>query len=148
MPPTLAEPARRPLGARVLLVVAAATTVLGALVLVLTAVGVGHADVRGQRLEGALRAAFLVGLAVAVAGAGAAAVGLYRRRGWAVGLLAAVWPTFALVCLALDRAAPAPGPGRPLAFYLVAIGLLPAALTVLLGRGARAQRGAPADAAA
>jgi hypothetical protein len=52
------------------------------------------------------------------------------------------------VCLALDRTVPAPGPGRPLAFYLVAIGLLPAALTVLLGRGTRARRGAPADAAA
>ena len=148
MPPTIAGPARRPLGARVLLAVAVAATVLGALVLVLTAIGVGHADVRGLRLQGALRTAFLLGLGVAVAGTGAAAVGLHRRRAWAVGLLAAVWPTFALVCLALDRTAPAPGPGRPLAYYLVAIGLLPAALTVLLGRGARARRTAPADSAA
>jgi hypothetical protein len=122
---TVHSPAPHPLGTRVLHAVALATVVLGGAVLVLTAVGVGHADVRGLRLTGALRLGFLGGLALAVAGAAVAAAGLARGRRWGAGLLAVVWPSFALVCLALDRATPAPGPGRPLAFYVVAIGLLP-----------------------
>jgi hypothetical protein len=134
MPPSLRPPAARPLGARILHVVALATVVLGGAVLVLTAVGVGHADVRGLRLTGALRLGFLGGLALAVAGAAVAAAGLARGRRGGAGLLAVVWPSFALVCLALDRATPAPGPGRPLAFYVVAIGLLPAAVTLGLAR--------------
>jgi hypothetical protein len=131
---TLRSPAPRPLGARVLHAVALATVVLGGAVLVLTAVGLGQADVRGLRLTGALRLGFLGGLALAVAGAAVAAAGLARGRWWGAGLLAGVWPSFALVCLALDRATPAPGPGRPLAFYLVALGLLPAAVTLGLAR--------------
>jgi hypothetical protein len=118
----------------VLLLAAALVALLGGAVLVLTAVGVGHADVRGLRLTGGLRLGFLAGLGVAVAGTATATVGLYRRRFWGVLVLAAVWPAFALVCLALDRITPAPGPGRPLAFYLVTIGLAPALLTLLLGR--------------
>ena len=121
-----------------LLGVAALVSLLGGAVLVLTALGFGHADVRGLRLTGSLRLGFLAGLGLATAGTITASVGLYRRRSWAVPLLAAVWPAFALVCLALDRTAPAPGPGRPLTFYLVVIGLAPAAVTLLLGRhGAR-----------
>jgi hypothetical protein len=135
-----------PLGRRVLLGVALATVILGGAVLVLTAAGLGHADVRGMRLTGGLRLGFLGGLAVAVLGAATAGMGLVRRRRWAVGLLAAVWPTFALVCLALDRVTPAPGPGRPLTFYLGALGVLPAAATVLLGRSGRtAGHTAPAN---
>jgi hypothetical protein len=126
--------APRPLRLWVLLLAAALVSLLGGAVLVLTALGVGHADVRGLRLTGGLRLGFLGGLGVAVAGTGAAAVALYRRRFWGVLLLAAVWPAFALVCLALDRITPAPGPGRPLTFYLVTIGLAPALLTLLLGR--------------
>jgi hypothetical protein len=134
MRPSLRPPAARPLGARILHVVALATVVLGGAVLVLTAVGLGHADVRGLRLTGALRLGFLGGLALAVAGAAVAAAGLARGRRWGAGLLAVVWPSFALVCLALDRLTPAPGPGRALAFYVVAIGLLPAAVTLGLAR--------------
>jgi hypothetical protein len=107
----------------VLLGVAALVSLLGGAVLVLTALGFGS-----------LRLGFLAGLGLATAGTITASVGLYRRRSWAVPLLAAVWPAFALVCLALDRTAPAPGPGRPLTFYLVVIGLAPAAVTLLLGR--------------
>jgi hypothetical protein len=112
--------------------------------LVLTAVGLGHADVRGVRLTGALRLGFLGGLALAVAGAAAAAAGLARGRRWGAGLLAAVWPSFALVCLALDRVTPAAGAGRPLAFYVV-LGLLPAAVTLGLARLGRPPA-EPADA--
>jgi hypothetical protein len=130
----LRSPSPRPLGARVLLAVALAAVLLGGAVLVLTAAGLGHADVRGLRLTGALRLGFLGGLALAVGGAAAAAAGLARGRPWGAGLLAAVWPGFALVCLALDRATPAPGAGRPLAFYVGALGLLPAAVTLGLAR--------------
>lgn len=129
-----ASPLPRPLGLRILLGVAVATVVLGGAVLVLTAVGLGHADVRGMRLTGALRLGFLGGLAAAVAGAAAAAVGLARGRRGGAALLAAVWPVFALVCLTLDRLTPAPGPGRPLAFYVLALGLVPAAVTLWLAR--------------
>jgi hypothetical protein len=124
----------RPLGVRVLLGVALATAVLGGAVLVLTGLGLGYADVRGLRLTGALRLGFLGGLAVAVGGAAVAAAGLARGRQWGAGLLAAVWPSFALVCLALDRVTPAPGAGRPLAFYVVGLGLLPSAVTLGLAR--------------
>jgi hypothetical protein len=123
----------RPVRLRVLIAVTALVSLLGGAVFVLTALGYGHADVRGVRLTGGLRLGFLAGLGVTVAGTTAAAIGLYRERGWAIPLLVAVWPTFALVCLALDRITPAPGPGRPLAFYLVAVGLVPALLTMLLG---------------
>ncbi|HZF68723.1 MAG TPA: hypothetical protein VEZ47_11840 [Gemmatirosa sp.] len=133
---TLGSPtaARRPLRLRILLVVAVLVSVLGGAVFVLTALGLGHADVRGLRLTGGLRLGFLAGLGVAVASTATASVGLHRSRAWAVPLLAAVWPAFALVCLGLDRITPAPGPGRPLAFYLVTIGLAPALVTLLLGR--------------
>ncbi len=46
----------------------------------------------------------------------------------------------ALVCLALDRLTPAPGAGRPLAFYLVGVGLAPALAIVALGRSRRVSR--------
>lgn len=116
MPPGSPTPRGRPLRLRALLAAAAVLALLGGVVLVLTALGYGHADVRGLRLTDGLRLAFLAGLGAAVAGAGAAAVGLYRERRWAVPLFAAVWPAVALGSLALDRVAPAPGPGRPLAF--------------------------------
>ena len=144
MPSDAPTAARRPLGLRVLLAVAALVSLLGGAVLVLTALGFGHADVRGLRLTGGLRLGFLAGLGAAVAGTSAATAGLRRRRPWAVPLLAAVWPAFALVCLALDRLAPAPGPGRPLSFYVVTIGLGPALVTLLLGWRRRA-RDAPPD---
>lgn len=126
--------ARRPLRVWLLLGIAVLASLLGGLVFLLTALGIGHADVRGLRLTGGLRLGFLVGLGAAVAGASIASVGLYRRRRWAVPLLAGMWPAFALVCLTLDRVTPAPGPGRPLTFYGVTIGLAPALLTLLLGR--------------
>lgn len=129
----LGRPVSLSVGTWILLVVAFSTSLVGGFVLIATALGFGHADVRGVPLEGGFNLLFLGGLAVAVAGAAAAAVGLVRRSDWAVGLLAAVWPSFALVCLLLDRIAPAPGPGRPLAFYLLGIGLVPAVLTLLLG---------------
>jgi hypothetical protein len=137
---------RSPLRVRILLAVVACATLLGGAVVVLTALGLGHADVRGVRLTGALRLGFLGGLGLAVVGAAAGTVGLYRRRRWAVALLTAVWPTLALVCLTLDRLAPAPGAGRPLVFYLVGVGLAPALATWALGRtdspDARVRRGA------
>jgi len=111
---------------------------IAAFIGITTALGFAHADVRGYRLTGALEGLFLAGLAAAVLGACVAAVGLSRRRRWAVPVLAAIWPVFALVCLALDRITPAPGTGRPLWFYLIAVGLLPVAATLLLGRGQRA----------
>jgi hypothetical protein len=135
---------RRPpltVGTRVLVGVAAAAAVLGGVMLVLTLVGMGQFDVRGLPLRGSLLATLLGGLALAVVGAAVAAAGLCRRARWAVALLAAVWPGFALLCLTIDRMSPAPGPGRSLAFYLVGIGLLPAAATLLLGRGARGRSG-------
>lgn len=125
---------------RLLLAASAAVALLGTLVLLLTALGLGHADVRGVVLRGPLRLLFLAGLLVAVLGAATAHVGLRRRRPWAVIVLAAVGPAFALTCLALDRLSPAPGAGRPLAFYLLGVGLLPAAMVLLLGR-ARPVRG-------
>jgi peptidoglycan/LPS O-acetylase OafA/YrhL len=132
--------ARHPIGTQILLLVAGTAAFVGGTILVATALGFGQADVRGMRLEGGLERLFLGGLAVAVAGALAAALGLARRRRWAAGLLAAVWPAFALVCLALDRMAPAPGEGRSLLFYLVGIGLIPAVLTLMIGRiGGRRQ---------
>lgn len=140
MSPDLLTATRRPLRLSALLLGAALVALLGSAVLVLTALGYGHVDVRGVRLTGQLRLGFLGGLGLAVAGAGTAAVGLYRQRAWAVPLLAGTWPTFALVCLALDRLAPAPGAGRPIAFYLL-VGLAPALVTLLLGR--RSTRGAP-----
>jgi hypothetical protein len=134
MHPGLDQPAARSVGTWFLLLVAITASLLGGFILLATALGFGHADVRGVPLEGGFELLFLAGLGVAVALAGAAAVGFVRRRRWAVGLLAAAWPSFALVCLVLDRIAPAPGPGRPLAFYILGIGLLPAAITLLLGR--------------
>jgi hypothetical protein len=133
MTPIPSTPENRPVRLRVLFAAAALVFLLGGTVLLLTALGFGHADVRGLRLTGALRMTFLAGLGLAVAGTGAATVGLYRQRRWAAPLLAAVWPAFALVCLTLDRITPAPGPGRPLAFYLLGIGLAPAIITLLLG---------------
>ena len=127
-----------PAGQRVLLAVAVVVTLLGGAVLVLTALGLGHADVRGVRLTGALRLAFLAGLGMAVVGTGLGALGIVRRRSWAVALLAAVGPAFALVCLALDRLTPAPGAGRPLAFYVLGVGLAPALATWALGRQGKA----------
>jgi hypothetical protein len=121
-------------GIRILLVAAVAASVIGGFVFVTTAMGLGHADVRGLRLQGTLEALFLAGVGISAAGAAAAAAGLRRGRRWAVVLFAAVWPFFAIVCLALDRMAPVAGPGRPLAFYLLWIGLLPAGLVLLLGR--------------
>jgi peptidoglycan/LPS O-acetylase OafA/YrhL len=135
----------RPLREQVLLIIAVLVSLIGGAVLVLTALGYGHADVRGLRLTGGLRLGFLAGLGVAVAGTGAAALGLFQRRRWAVPLLAAVWPAFALVCLALDRLTPAPGPGRPLAFYLIGVGLVPAVLTLLLGQRPRRRQSPPVD---
>ena len=136
--------APRPLGARLLFVLALLAAALGGFVLLLTALGLGHADVRGVRLTGPWRWAFLAGLAAAVAGAAAGALGLRRGRPWAVGVLAATGPVFGLVCLALDRLVPAPGAGRPLAFYLLGVGLLPALATLLMARlgrpGRRADR--------
>lgn len=144
MPLNSPDAARRPFARSILLYIAVIVSLLAGSVLVLTALGFGHADVRGLRLTGGLRFGFLAGLGVAVAGTMTAAVGLYRDRPWAVPLLASVWPVFALVCLALDRLTPAPGPGRPLAFYLVMIGLAPALVTLLLGRRRGARRGQPA----
>jgi hypothetical protein len=133
MPANTSTPEGRPLRVRLLFAAAALVSLLGGTVFLLTALGFGHADVRGLRLTGALRMMFLVGLGLAVAGTCAATVGLYRQRRWAAPLLAAVWPAFALVCLTLDRITPAPGPGRPLAFYLLGIGLAPAIVTLLFG---------------
>lgn len=135
----------RPFGARLLVGLALLAALLGGLVLVLTALGLGHADVRGLRLTGPWRSAFLTGLGLAVAGCVAGALGLRRARPWGVGVLAAVGPGFGLVCLALDRLVPAPGPGRPLAFYLLGVGLVPAALILLVARLGRrpAPEGAP-----
>lgn len=140
--PTTLTIERRPLRLRVLIAAAAIITLLGGAVFLLTALGYGHADVRGVRLTGGFRLTFLAGLGMAVCGTCAGAVGLYRQRRWAVPLLAAVWPAFALVCLALDRMTPAPGPGRPLAFYLLGVGLAPAIVTLLLGwrAGPRAEQ--------
>jgi hypothetical protein len=131
----------------VLLFIAILLTVIAAFVGITTALGFAHADVRGHRLTGALEGLFLAALAVAALGGGAATIGLWRRRAWAVPALAAIWPGFAIVCLVLDRVTPVPGPGRPLWFYLVAIGLLPAAATVLLGLGRRAdeRKGEPVN---
>ncbi len=131
------HPTPRPLGARLLVALAFLAATLGGLVLVLTALGFGHADVRGLRLTGGWRLAFLAGLGVAVAGCVAGAVGVRRARPWGVGVLAAVGPLVGLGGLALDRLVPAPGAGRPLAFYLLGVGLLPAALTLLLARAGR-----------
>src|SRR5688572_17737002 len=119
----------------VLLLLAVLVSAIGAFVGITTALGLAHADVRGHRLTGAPEGLFLAGLAAAVLGASAAAIGVWRRRAWGVPALAAIWPAFAIVCLVLDRITPAPGPGRPLWFYLIAVGLIPAAATVLLGRG-------------
>ncbi len=127
----------RPLGARLLVALALLAAIFGGLVLALTALGFGHADVRGLRLTGGWRLAFLAGLGLAVAGCVAGAVGLRRARPWGVGVLAAVGPVVGLVCLALDRLVPAPGVGRPLGFYLLGVGLLPATLTLLLARVGR-----------
>jgi hypothetical protein len=129
----------------VLITAAVLVSLLGGAVFVLTALGYGHADVRGLRLTGGLRMTFLAGLGLAVAGTCVATVGLYRQRSWAAPLLAAVWPAFALVCLALDRLTPAPGPGRPLAFYLIGVGLVPAVLILLLGQPPRRRQSQPAD---
>ena len=121
----------------VLLLVAALIVAIATFVVITTALGFAHADVRGHRLTGALEALFLTGLAIAVLTASAAAFGLWHRRAWSVYALAATWPAFALICLVLDRITPAPGPGRPWWFYL-AVGLLPAVVTVLLACGQRA----------
>jgi hypothetical protein len=122
----------------VLLFLAVLLAVIAAFVAFTTALGFAHADVRGHRLTGALEILFLAGLSGAALGAGAAAIGLWRRRAWAVPALAAIWPAFALVCLVLDRITPASGTGRPLWFYLIIVALVPAAATVLIGRGQRA----------
>lgn len=122
----------------VLLFLAVLLAVIAAFVAFTTALGFAHADVRGHRLTGALEILFLAGLSGAALGAGAAAIGLWRRRAWAVPALAAIWPAFALVCLVLDRITPASGAGRPLWFYLIIVALVPAAATVLIGRGQRA----------
>lgn len=128
----------RSLATLVLLFIAATISALAAFVGITTALGFAHADVRGHRLTGDLEGLFLAGLSVVVLGSGAAAVGLWRQRGWAVPAFAAVWPAFAVVSLALDRITPVPGPGRPLWFYLIVVGLLPATAVALLGRyGAR-----------
>jgi hypothetical protein len=130
----------------ILLLLAVVVTSCAAFVGITTALGFAHADVRGHRLTGPLEGLFLAGLAVVGLGAGAAAMGLWHRRVWAVPALAAIWPAFGLICLALDRIAAAPGPGRPLWFYLIVVGLLPAAVTVLLGRGQRADERMRGDA--
>lgn len=122
----------------VLLFLAVLVAAIAAFVGISTALGIAHADVRGHRLTGVLEGLFIAGLAIVLLGAIAAVIGLWRRRAWAIPSLAAIWPAFALICLALDRITPASGPGRPLWFYLIAVGLLPAAATVLLGRGQRA----------
>ena len=121
----------------VLLFLAVLVAAIAAFVGISTALGIAHADVRGHRLTGALEGLFIAGLAIVLLGAIAAIIGFWRRRAWAISSLAAIWPAFAVICLALDRIAPASGPGRPLWFYLIAVGLLPAAATILLGRGQR-----------
>lgn len=122
----------------ILLSIAILLAAIAAFVGITTGLGFAHADVRGHRLTGGLEGLFLAALAVAVVGSSAATIGLWRRRAWAVPALAAIWPVFAGVCLVLDRVTPVPGPGRPLWFYLIAVGLLPAAATILIGRGRRA----------
>jgi hypothetical protein len=114
--------------------VALLAATLGGIVVGLTAVGIGQADVRGLPLRGALRLAFLTGGGLAVVAAAVAGAALRRGRVWGVRVLAAVPPFLALVCLGLDRASPAPGAGRPLAFYVLGVGLLPAVLILVSAR--------------
>ncbi len=122
----------------VLIFLATIVAALAAFVGITTALGFAHADVRGQRLTGGLEGLFLAGIFVVVLGSGAAAIGFWPQRVWSVPALAAVWPVFALVSLVLDRIAPASGPGRPLWFYLIVVGVLPATAVVLIGRRQRA----------
>ena len=122
----------------VLLSLAVIVAALAAFVGITTALGFAHADVRGHRLTGSLEGLLLAGLSVVVLGSGAAAIGFWRQLVWSVPAFAAVWPAFALVSLVLDRITPVSGPGRPLWFYLIVVGTLPATAVVLLGRRQRA----------
>jgi hypothetical protein len=122
---------------RVLRAAALVAATLGGIVVGLTAVRIGQADVRGLPLRGALRLVFLTAGGLAVVAVAVAAAALRRRRVWGVRVLAAVPPFLALVCLGLDRASPAPGARRPLAFYVLGVGLLPAVLVRVLARTGR-----------
>lgn len=110
---------------------------LGGIIVGLTAVGIGQADVRGLPLRGALRLAFLTAGGLPVVATAVAGAALRPGRVWGVRVLTAVPPFLALVCLGLDGASPAPGAGRPLAFYVLGVGLLPTALIHVLARTGR-----------